>query len=61
MENIILENGNIAVVKSVRYAFDKCIFSFIVLQPNGYWISEHSETFSLGYYNSVTDFILSNY
>ena len=59
--NLILTNGNFARVKSIRYAFNKCIFTFTIYQKNGYWKSEMSENFSLGYYDSVKDYILNNY
>jgi hypothetical protein len=61
MTNLTLTNGNIAVIESTRYAFGKCIFTFQIVQKDGFWKSHHSESFSLDYYNSVEDYILSNY
>ena len=61
MTNLTLTNGNLVSVQSIRYAFNKCIFTFTIYQKDGYWKSEISEYFSLGYYDSVEDYILNNY
>ena len=61
MTNLTLTNGNFVSVQSIRYAFNKCIFTFTIYQKDGYWITEMSESFSLEYYDSVEDYILNNY
>jgi len=61
MTNLTLTNGNIVSIESIRYAFNKCIFTFTIYQKDGFWKSEMVENFSIGYYDSVQDYILSNY
>ena len=62
MKQIIeLKNGNLAIVQSIRYVFNKCIFTFKIMQINGNWCSEHTESFTVGYYESVKEYIYQNY
>jgi hypothetical protein len=61
MRNLTLTNGNIAVIESIRYTFNECIFTFAIVQKDGFWKSHHLENYTIGYYNSVEDYILNNY
>lgn len=61
MEKLILKNGNIAQIDSIRFAYNKCIFEFTIYQKNGFWEEKISDSFSIGYYNSIQEFILNNY
>lgn len=61
MKILILTNGNTAIIESIRYAFNKCIFTFSIFSAQGYWVENFTEYFSIGYYNSVEDYIQSNY
>lgn len=61
MNTIILNNGNFVVVNSQRFCYNKCIFTFTIYQKDGHWKDEKKESFTIGYYNSIEDFILNNY
>ncbi len=61
MSNLTLTNGNIVSIKSIRYAYNKCIFTFTIYQKDGFWMSEMSENFTIGIYDSVKDYIINNY
>ena len=56
-----LSNGNLVIINNERYAYNKCFITFKIMQKNGNWISEHTENYSIDYYNSPTNFILSNF
>jgi hypothetical protein len=61
MSTITLKNGNYAVINSVCYTFNKCVFTFTIYQKNGFWASNFTEYFTTGYYNSVNEYIESNF
>ena len=61
MKAIILSNGNYAKVNSKRYVYNKCIFSFTIYQKDRFWFESITESFSNGYYDSVENFIKTNY
>lgn len=59
MEIITLDNGNYVKVSSIRNAFERCFITYTVYQKDGYWREDFTENFSLGYYDSIRDYILS--
>ena len=61
MSNLTLTNGNIVSIESIRYASNKCIFTFTIYQKDGFWKSEMSENFTIGIYDSIKDYIVNNY
>lgn len=61
METYIMPNGNIIKIKSKRFSSDKCIFTGYMISYCGYWIEDISDSFTIGYYNGMSDFINSNY
>ena len=61
MKLITLKNGNIALINSIRYAHNKCIFTFSIYEKYGNWLSIDSSNYSIGYYESVEDYLMSNY
>ena len=61
MTIITLKSENICLIKSVRYADNKCIFTFTIQQKDGNWLDCITESFTQGYYNSVEEYINVNY
>ena len=61
MEIMKLDNGKYAVINSARYTFNKCIFTFTIYQANGLWFQKYTEYYTIGYYNSVCEYITSNF
>jgi hypothetical protein len=61
MKKITLSNKNIVVINSLRYASNKCIFTYSIYQINGNWKYTFCDNFNMDYYESVEDYILSNY
>ena len=61
MEQIILKNGNIAVVTNVRWTWDRCLFTCILYDKNGFWNHQIQEEYHIGYYNSVKDYLTTWY
>lgn len=59
-KKIELRNGNFVIVESIRYAYDKCIFTYSVYQKDGYWKQSEQDNFSIGYYDSVEEYIINN-
>jgi hypothetical protein len=59
--NIILSNGNYAIVNFKRYVCNKCTISFAIYQKDGLWFEIRNETFSTDYYSSIKNFIKANY
>lgn len=57
---IVLKNGNIVIVNSIRYAYNKCIFIYTLYQKNGFWKHVEHDNFTVGYYNSVEEYINNN-
>ena len=60
MSRIQLDNGDIVIIKSIRYAYDKCIFSYTTYQKNGLWQYSGHDNFSIKYYHSVEDYVNNN-
>lgn len=60
-----LKNGNILRIENTSFWADvdgvKITFDIVHQQKNGNWQNRETETISLSYYNSVQDYIESNY
>lgn len=61
MKTITLKNGNIAIINSIRYAHNKCIFTFCIYQKDGNWLHTDTSNYSIGYYETVEDYLITNY
>ncbi len=57
---IKLKNGNFVIVESIRYSYNRCIFTYTMYQKDGLWQHSEHDYFDITYYNSVEDYINSN-
>jgi hypothetical protein len=57
MKTLVLNNGNLLSINSIRYAYDKCIFTYTIWQRSGYWKADLTDSYTMGYYDSVEDFL----
>jgi len=60
-KRILLKNGNIVIVQSERYAYNKCLFTYTIYQKDGSWQHSEHDIFTMGYYQSVEEYINNNF
>jgi hypothetical protein len=58
---IKLENGAKVKVKNKRIAFGQVSFVLTITHANGYCIENINESYPIGYFNSVEEFVKSKY
>ena len=65
MKLYLLQNGNTLKIENDYYWSDvnskKVTFDIVHQQKDGYWQHIETETISLSYYNSIEDYIETNY
>jgi hypothetical protein len=65
MELYLLKNGNTIKIENDYYrSYDnttKVTFDMVHVQKDGYWKHRETETINLSYYNSIDDYIRTNY
>lgn len=65
MKLYLLQNGNTIGIENKYFWSDvdstKVTFDIVHQQKDGYWQHRETETISLSYYNSIDDYIETNY
>lgn len=61
MTTMTLKNGNIVIINSLRYTYNKCIFSYTIFQKDGNWKHTDIDSYTIGYYESIEEYINNNF
>jgi hypothetical protein len=65
MKLYLLQNGNTIKIENDYYRSyndtTQVTFDMVHVQKDGYWINRETETINLSYYNSIDDYIKTNY